>query len=266
MILSRTDWEATQPTAPTKQDRIASQYVSDLIASSDVTRANTPQGGLAPQFPVSGEENDLVLVDLRGLSYDDPTWDALLNKLKFDDAELYRKLLFQAAYQTGALPEIQKPSSTELDGPQGLTRPDTSGRNWIKDVCAYPCAPVLASTWNQPMLYELGAMIAQEALLKDINGWYAPGLNLIRSPFCGRTSEYFSEDPMLAGLLGAQLVSGAGDNGLYCAIKHLCLMETEAHRSPTTCNWLTEQALREIYLKPFELVIKRAYKTIRYEP
>nr|MBR4279985.1 glycoside hydrolase family 3 protein [Clostridia bacterium] len=259
-ILTRTDWSGTQPTAPTEKDRMASDVVAAWIAESDVTgEIALPEA----EAVVSGAENGLVLADLRGVSYDDPLWDRLLDQLTYDDPELYRELLFEAGYQTGALPELQKPRSTEHDGPQGLTLADASGKNWLSGVCGYPAAPVMAATWNAELLYDMGAAVGQEALQQGITGWYAPGLNIQRSPFGGRASEYYSEDPLLAGCLGAQVVSGAGDNGLSCAIKHFCLMETEAHRSPSTCHWMTEQALREIYLRPFEIVVKEAEKTIR---
>ena len=145
-----------------------------------------------------------------------------------------------------------------------MTLADTAGKNWLSDVCGYPAAPVMAATWNAPLMYEFGHAVGQEALAADIDGWYAPALNILRSPFCGRSSEYYSEDPLLCGLLGAQVVSGAGDAGLSCAVKHFALMLTEAHKNPNTCIWMTEQALREIYLRPFEIAVKTARKTILY--
>lgn len=262
-ILTRTDWANTQPTAPTEADRLASAQVAAWIAASDVTTAALSETLDSPAAP-TGADHGLVWADLRGIPYNDALWDKLLDQLTYDDPEVYRQLLFEAAYHTGELPAINKPTSSEKDGPQGLTLADVNGKNWIDGVCGYPAAPIMAATWNQTLLYDLGAAVGQEALLKGINGWYAPGLNILRSPFCGRASEYYSEDPLLAGTLGAQVVSGAGDNGLSCAIKHFCLMETEAHRGPNTCFWMTEQALREIYLKPFEIVVKQSEKTIQF--
>ena len=259
--LSRSDWEGTFPTSPDDSDRMASDTVVRWIAESDIAReASDPLPDA--NRPVSGADNGLTLADLRGISYSDPAWDKLLDQLTYTDPEDYRTVLFEAAYETGALESLRKPRSTEHDGPQGLTMPDVSGKNWLSGVCGYPAAPVMAATWNTDLLYELGAMVGQEALLAGITGWYAPGLNILRSPFCGRASEYYSEDPLLSGLLGARVVSGAGDNGLSCAAKHFCLMETEAHKGPNTCTWMTEQALREIYLRPFELVVKTARKTV----
>ena len=264
--LSRADWDGTQPTAPTDADRVASGKVAGWITASDTTRpaADSPEDESSLPIPASGADNGLVLADLRGKRYWDPMWILLLDQITYDDPEELRLCLFQDAYGTDALSDIGKPESVEHDGPQGLTLADVNGQNWIKDVCGYPAAPVMAAAWNQALMYDFGYMVGQEALLSDINGWYAPGLNIHRSPFGGRASEYFSEDPLLSGMLGAQVISGAGDAGLSCAAKHFVLMDTEAHKNPHTCVWLTEQALREIYLRPYEIALKTARKTIRY--
>lgn len=274
VILSRSDWLGTQPTAPTGADRHASDTVAEWIAAADSTRfdcgtdpllGNVPGSAVYRETaPVAGTGGGLVLADLRGKSSRDPVWNDLLDQLTFTGSEELRLALYECAYQTGAVDAIGKPASLERDGPQGLTLPDQSGKNWISGVCGYPAAPVLAASWNLELARAFGEMVGQEALLRGINGWYAPGLNLHRSPFNGRSSEYFSEDPLLAGMLGARIVSGAGDAGLYCAVKHLGPMDTEAHRNPHTAVWLTEQALREIYLRPFELALKTGEKTVAY--
>ncbi len=274
VVLSRANWQDTQPTAPTQQDRLASDAVVKWISAADSTKfdyENDPLLGdvtgsavYQETAPVSETNSGLVLADLRGRSYHDPMWNDLLDQLSFSNTEELRLALFECAYQTGAVDAIGKPVSLERDGPQGLTFPDQSGRNWISGVCGYPASPVLAAAWNLKLAYDFGEMVGQEALLCGINGWYAPGLNLHRSPFNGRCSEYFSEDPLLAGQFGAEVVSGAGDAGLSCAIKHLGPIDTEAHRNPHTTVWLTEQTLREIYLRPFELALKKAEKTVAY--
>lgn len=273
-ILSRKDWAGTQPTAPTVADRTASDTVIGWLAEADTTKfdySSDPNLGNVPgspvyriQAPVTNAQNGIVLADLRGKSYYDPLWKLLLDQLNFSDMEALRLCLFQGAYGTGALDSIGKPESVEHDGPQGLTQPDQTGHNWLDGTCAYPSAPIIAATWNEKLLYEFGYMVGQEALMVGVNGWYAPGLNLHRSPFGGRASEYFSEDGVLSGFLAAQVISGAGDAGLYCSVKHLALVDAEGHRNPHTSVWLTEQALRETYLKPFELALKNARKTIRY--
>lgn len=273
-ILSRKDWAGTQPTAPIEADRTASDTVMRWLAEADTTKYDytaDPKLGNGPgsliywaAAPVTGAKNSIVLADLRGKSYYDPLWKLLLDQIDFSDTEALRLCLFQGAYGTGALDSIGKPESVDHDGPQGLTQPDQMGRNWLEGTCAYPSAPIMAAAWNTDLLYEFGYMVGQEALVVGVNGWYAPGLNLHRSPFGGRVSEYFSEDGVLSGLLSARIISGAGDAGLYCSVKHLALMDGEGHRNPHTSVWLTEQALREVYLKPYELALKNARKTIRY--
>ncbi len=273
-LLSRKDWAGTQPSAPSVTDRTASKRVISWVAASDSTKYDFSADGklgnqpgslvYSGQAPTAKADNGIVLADLRGRSYYDPMWDMLLDQLTLSDAERIRQCLFESAYGTGRLDAVGKPESVERDGPQGLTQPDQLGRNWLSGACGYPSAPVMAATWNQPLMYDFGYMVGQEALVLGINGWYAPALNTHRSPFGGRTAEYFSEDGVLGGYLGAQILSGGGDAGVYCSVKHFVLMEAEGHRNPHTANWLTEQALREIYLKPFELALNTAMKTIWY--
>ncbi len=272
--LSRKNWAGTQPTAPTAADRTAADAVVAWIAAADSTQYNyetdTRLGNESTSLiyrtsmPVTGADNGIVLADLRGRSYYDPLWALLLDQLDFSDPEYIRQALFENAYHTGRLEAIGKPESVEHDGPQGLTQPDQWGRNWLSGACGYPSVPVMAATWNQALMYDFGYMVGQEALTLGISGWYAPALNTHRSPFNGRAAEYFSEDGVLTGYLGGQILSGGGDAGIYCSVKHFALMETEHHRNPHTVNWLTEQALRESYLKPFELALKTAKKNIRY--
>lgn len=272
--LTRRDWAGTQPTAPTAGDAMASPTVVEWIAKADTMRYDSslddtlgdkPGSPLyRAEMPTTGADNGLVLADLRGKDYDDPLWNALLDQLSPNDAEALRLCLFEVGYQTGAVDSIGKPETVEHDGPQGLTLSDQAGHNWLNGTCAYPSAPIMAATWDRELMYDFGYMVGQEALVAGINGWYAPGLNTHRSPFGGRAAEYFSEDGLLAGYLGAEVISGAGDAGLYCAVKHLALMDSEGHRNPHTTVWLTEQALREVYLKPFELALKNAVKTVRY--
>lgn len=274
VILSRTDWADTQPTAPTEADRMASDTVIRWIRESDSTKYDYETDGMPGSIqgslvhndnaPVTGAMSGLVLTDLRGKHYYDPMWDLLLDQLDYNNTEEIERCLFEAAYQTGAINSIGKPKSTEHDGPQGLTLTDQSGYNWIEGTCGYPSTPVMAAAWSKELMYEFGFMVGQEALLTGIGGWYAPGLNIHRSPFGGRAAEYFSEDGVLSGYLGAQVISGAGEAGLYCAVKHFVLVDTEAHRNPHTSAWLTEQALREVYLKPFEIALKTARKTIYF--
>lgn len=253
--LSRAAWTDTMPTAPTELDRQAHESISASILSNDAAYADRTGESLSVA-PVSEKQYGVVLADLRGRAYDDPLWDVLLDQLDFSQTDALTNTLLRGM--------IYLPATRAYDGPQGLTLADVSGKNWLNNKCGYPGTPVMASTWNASLMYALGESVGREALVAGIHGWYAPGLNIVRSPFCGRVVEYFSEDPRLSGLMGMQVVSGAGDQGLICSLKHFPIMEAETHRGLNTCTWMTEQTMRELYLLPFELIVKGANKVVAY--
>ena len=126
---------------------------------------------------------------------------------------------------------------------------------------AYTSEVVIASSWNKGLAYRMGVMVGNEALSMNVNGWYAPAMNMHRSPFAGRNFEYYSEDPVLSGAMGTAVVSGTQSKGVYCFIKHFALNDQESHRTDAggaqgVASWANEQAIREIYLKPFEMTVK----------
>ena len=276
-ILSRSNWEATQPTGATDADRMASEEVVEWMEwnagafdyETDEVLGNV-SGSLAYKAdkPVSGADNKLTLADMRGLDYYDDNWDILLDQLDYTDTDELKLALFMGGYTTGEITTIGKPLTVDRDGPQGLTQSSNDGSSWLGNVCAYPSEVVLAQTWDRDLAYEYGYSVGQEALTNGTNGWYAPGVNMHRSPFAGRNFEYFSEDPIVTGIMGTAVVSGAGDCGVYCAFKHFALNDQEAQRQPDRSFditvWATEQAIREIYLKPGEMMVKNARKTIKY--
>lgn len=186
---------------------------------------------------------------------DEALWDELLNQLPVSELV---GLVEGGGYQTAAAPSIGKPAVTDLDGPSGLndtnmTVADKKEAAWT----SFPVETVMGQTWSKRLAYVYGLAVGNEACNGKfpVSGWYAPAVNIHRSPFDGRNFEYFSEDPYLSGILGANTVEGATSNGLYCYIKHFAVNETEFNRSGLY-TWLTEQALREIYLKPFEICVK----------
>ncbi len=135
-----------------------------------------------------------------------------------------------------------------------------------ENVCAYMSEPLLAATFNKELGKEMGTAIGEESLAMNttFNGWYGPAMNTHRSPFAGRNFEYYSEDGVLAGKIAAQVVSGAADKGLYAYIKHFALNDQETWRTEALCTWADEQTIREVYLKPFEIVVKEAKTEIDY--
>ena len=207
-------------------------------------------------MPTTGANNGVSLIDLRGKAYDDEMWDQLLDELTVDDMTT---MLNDCAYNTPAIAHIGKPATSEPDGPAGFTSLTGSTGN-----CAYCSEFVMAQTWNTELMYRTGQMVGQEALASGYNGWYAPAMNTHRSPFAGRNFEYYSEDPLLAGKIGAAVVSGAASNGCYAMVKHYALNDQESYRVQHLCTWATEQTAREIYLRPFEITIKESSAEMKY--
>lgn len=131
---------------------------------------------------------------------------------------------------------------------------------------SYPSEVVIASTFNVELVRRMGEMVGNESIANQVNGWYAPAVNLHRSPFGGRNFEYYSEDPLLSGAMGAACVSGAASKGLYCTVKHFAVNDQETNRvnGGGISVWVNEQALRELYLRPFEYTVKNASASVKY--
>ena len=278
-ILSRKDWAGTQPSAPTDVTRTASDTVKEWLDYGLITvdlgdgkswdSVNDPILGsmegtpvYTAEMPASGQKNGLTLSDLRGVDYFDPKWDALLDQVDYQSSEM-KLALFANAFASGPLSAVDKPETVDHDGPQGLALNDNDGNSWI-NCCSFPAATNLAQSWNVDLAYEMGLAVAEENYWIGGGGWYAPAINLHWSPFSGRNYEYYSEDPIISGKMAAKVISGAGDKGTYCTLKHFAMVDQEADRWWIPAVWATEQTIREIYLKAFEIPVKEAVKTIRY--
>ncbi|HEL2051038.1 TPA: fibronectin type III-like domain-contianing protein [Streptococcus suis] len=207
---------------------------------------------------VYGEDNGLSLVEMRGLDFDDPRWEELLDQLTAED---YYTLLTQSGYGTEPLKSVGKPFTIDADTASRLIYGGTGA--------SYPNMMTLAQTYNEPLAEEYGEMIGNEALIGGANGWYAPSMNIHRTPFSGRNGEYYSEDPFLSGTIAAAEVRGAARKGMYTFIKHFAINDQENHRGDRTgqyglATWSNEQAIRELYLKPFEMALKSGNVTMNY--
>ena len=211
--------------------------------------------------PVSKADNGLSLTSFRGVDYYDASWNELLDQIDYESAQLLT-LMFKDQYTVSPLDAIGLGSSKALDGPQGLTINSAFGADNLS-TCAYSTEPVVAATFNLELAYEYGVAIGQEALTIGCTGWYAPGLNTHRTAFSGRNFEYYSEDGVLAGKMAARVISGASEQGLSCYMKHFALNDNDSNRA-NICVWANEQAIREIYLKPFEIAVKEARAAIEY--
>lgn len=174
---------------------------------------------------------------------------------------------------TQAVPRLGIPRVLLCDGPHGArvvkdTDPDGTapytmmGEMWPST--AFPCEAAMAATWNTELLYQAGEAMGEESQALGVGVLLGPGMDHKRSPLGGRNFEYYSEDPLLSGKIGAACVSGAGSKGVFCAIKHFAANEQETNRvNNGVSSWVNEQALRELYLKPFEYTVKNAAQTIR---
>ncbi|MBU4337451.1 MAG: glycoside hydrolase family 3 C-terminal domain-containing protein, partial [Actinobacteria bacterium] len=255
LSMSRADFAGTFPTAPTGDQLVASETVeAGFAAWDDDVAADAFEG----EMPTTGADSDLSLIDLRGLAKDDPKWDELLDSLTVDEMT---DMLLNGAYQTTAIGSIGKPATVEPDGPAGFSSFINSSINGV----AYPSEYLIAQTWDVDLGTAMGEMLGNEALQKGINGWYAPAANLHRSPFAGRNFEYYSEDPFLSGSMLTAVANGAAEKGVYAMLKHFALNEQETNRvNNGVATFATEQAIRELYLKPFEMAVKNITMDVPY--
>lgn len=264
-MLSRADWEGTWPTPQTAQQHAGTDRLYEEILSEE---HNNPTDFDSEEYPWFGEEPTLTLRDLLPsaeaegyepvVSYDDERWEELM--MGCDEEEMIA-LINNGAYHTLAMESVGLPATIHGDGPSGFTC--FMSKEQVNGTCQYVSEPVMASTWNINLMTELGEAIGEEGTIGDkatgqpYSSIYAPGVNIHRSPFGGRCSEYFSEDPFISGMMGAAEVQGIQSRGVLPTVKHFVANEQETHRSiGGDLSWLSEQALREIYLKPFEYTVK----------
>lgn len=279
--LTRNDWEGTFPT----RDGMVSDVIStwgneingkdeqgnpasyqyyktisnELLDKMDSTDSLSPKDSSELKDKiVYGADNGLDLIDMRGLDYDDEQWNDLLDQLKQED---YQEMITQSGYGTVALDSINKPFCIDADTATGLIYGGTG--------TMFQSSMILAQTWNVKLAEEFGKMIGNEAILGGADGWYAPSMNIHRTPFSGRNGEYYSEDGFLSGKVGAATSYGVEQKGMYVFVKHFALNDQENHRGDRDgqygiATWSNEQAIREIYLKPFEMSIKAGNVNLNY--
>lgn len=208
----------------------------------------TPEEDADAQMPVTGADNGLTLADMRGLEYDDAQWDSLLDQLTISEMN---QLIALGGYQTAAADSVGKVQTTDCDGPASINNNFTHVGS-----IGFPCGVMIANTFNEEIAYEFGQSIGEMADEMNVSGWYAPAMNIHRSAFAGRNFEYYSEDGFLSGKIASQAVQGAAQSGVYAYIKHFALNDQETNRWEMLTTWSNEQAIREIYLKPFEICVK----------
>lgn len=235
--------EATAaPTDYSMSDEVKSTFYN--IGNYDPTQFDNADD----EMPTTGAKNGLRLIDLRGADYDDAKWDQLLDQLTFDEMD---NIIANGGYQNAAIKSIGKIRLSDVDGPAAL-KDNFTGVSSI----GLPANIALACSWNKDLARQYGETIGDMAHEMQVSGWYAPSINNHRSAFGGRNFEYFSEDPVLTAGLATEQVLGAADRGVYAFTKHFALNEQETERNGQLCTWSNEQAIREIYLRPFEEVVK----------
>lgn len=196
----------------------------------------------------TGASNGVKLEELRGLAKDDPKWDQFMDQMTFDQMNSLTSL---GGYQTNSVDAIGKVRTNDCDGPASINN------NFTKvGSLGFPVGVVVAATWNKDLGHRFGESIGEMADEMDVSGWYAPAMNTHRTAFAGRNFEYFSEDGVLSGYMAGNEVAGAASKGVYAYIKHFAVNDQETNRTNQLCTWSNEQALREIYLKPFEICVK----------
>ena len=243
--VSRSDWEGTLPTARVEKKE-ATAEILDQLNLDHISKLYVNPSNEGDKI-TTGADNGLTLSDMAGVPYDDEKWDKLLDELSVDEMA---KLMGYGGFSTVEIASIDKVATIDIDGPAGLNAltSDISG-------VQFPSEAVIGSTYNVELVDEMGQTYAQEANAHGVVGLYAPGVNIHRTPFSGRNFEYYSEDPVLNGKLGAAMTRGCNSMGVYCYPKHFALNDQETNRSGV-CVWSNEQAMREIYLRAFEIVVK----------
>lgn len=278
--LSRSDFKGTFPKsaakAPTNTSKInsAANYMNDAYdtttmpttgASNGLLLTTLTDGSKATERQLNGydleKDNPLVydddLVKELAADYNSDTWEDLLDQMT---AQEMKDLVEQGGFRRIAVESIGSPYQCDYDGPAGFNVNSLTG-NWgggdpdTASWTAFPSEALMACSWNEDLMFELGRSMGAEASKTSINGWYAPGVNMHRSAYNARNYEYYSEDAVLSGKMAAMVIWGAKTNGLSCYLKHFACSEPGPNPGGQN-TWLTEQNLRENYLKPFEICVK----------
>ena len=265
-VLSRADHDGTFPTKPTTNTRAMPDAYRAAI---DKFPAPVTEGTAFPFSATQGADPVQLQAIYDGAeaavlagTYDNmddalwnsPLWNSFLSQLTLAEAV---ELCSRGGYQTIGNARLGIPRTIDNDGPQqAKARSSGIGGNGT----AMPIATALACTWNVDLLEEVGDCHGKDAVIVGIHSWYAPALNIHRTPYSGRNFEYYSEDPLVSGKCAAAITRGVQSNHVSVTLKHFAVNDCEANRSGVN-TWLDEQTLREIYLKAFEIGVKEGKPT-----
>lgn len=243
--LSRSDWTGTWPSLYADGTWEAPKEFVEGIKIPKVQDTAEEKPKVATVSEEIGELNTAMLMEI---DYDDPMWESLIQQMSVEELD---KLVRVGGYATMGIDSIQLPSTQDKDGPAGISSTLVGGENGT----SYPPEVVLASTWNNELAEEFGKCIGEDSLELAVTGWYAPAMNIHRSPYSGRNFEYYSEDNFLSGKMGAATVKGAQSKGVLVYMKHFALNDQEASRMGISIM-ANEQSVRELYLDPFEITVR----------
>jgi beta-glucosidase len=245
--LSRADWAGTFP----KERAASTEAASEKIANALLNPITVIEDPTPAKWTT--KNNGLKLIDMKGVAYDDEKWDRLVEQVSKDEMV---NLITTGGWQSAAVPSVGKARYLEVDGPNGINNLMAGLFAGIKGNM-YTNQAMLAQTWNAELAYQKGLVYGREAKVYDVAGIYGPAANIHRSPFSGRNYEYYSEDGFLSGAMAERELTGIKESGVYCFFKHFAVNDQETNRDHGgLVTWLNEQAMREIYLKGFEVAVK----------
>ena len=286
--LSRSDWSGTFPVTDGEVSEQISTWGNEIngtdadgnpasytwrktISAQDLAKLDSfdslnPNPDNFDEEIVYGRDNGVTLIQLRGLAYDDPLWDSLLDQLLPQD---YQNLITQSGYGTFSLKSVDKPAAVDRDAATGLINYTIDANGFTVFGYTYCGVLVMAQTWDKELAEKFGEMVGNTSMEIGVHGWYAPAMNIHRTPFSGRNNEYYSEDGFLSGALALEEIRGAAKKGVYSFIKHFAVNDQENHRGDregqfSIATFLNEQAAREVYLLPFEICMKGGSTEINY--
>mgnify|MGYP005777957085 FL=1 len=248
--LSRADFAGTFPEE--KSSNVGRAASETDKAVEDLAYEDDPDA----EAVTTGADNGLTVEDMKGLDYDDPLWDDLLDQLTFEEME---NVITNGAFATPEIPSVGQGATAESDGPQGINA-------WVIGLTgvSYPVEMYVGQTWNPDIAEQQGHLLGRESRASGLSGLYAPSVNIHRTPYSGRNFEYYSEDGFMAGKLAAKMTYAAREEGVFMTVKHFALNDQETYRGEyftSLFTWCNEQAMREIYLKPFEIAVKEGQAT-----
>lgn len=241
-------------------------HLADVAEFTDPSVNQTKTYKLSDLYTTDKDGNPLFTIDevtgertvLGAVDYDDPRWEALISQMSIDELS---ELIGRGGYGNIAVSSIGKIQGYDYDGPTGYSNFLKASLDIEQETTGFCSEPIMAATWNIQLVEDYGKAVGKEGNAFSNTGWYAPGMNIHRTAFGGRAGEYFSEDSLITGMMGASVAYGAFEMGIYSYAKHFAFNEIEAQRNAGMNCWISEQAAREIYLRPFEIAIKQGKLT-----